>query len=187
MDIKNVMIILGMIIFITGCGNGEDFTEEERSQFAASGLVKEDITFDQIKSEILNPRCTTCHSKYGTYENVRDNIQSISAMIKADFMPKDGPLSLEEKELFFSWVDAGMPESLVNKDQASLNDTVRVVPLTQEERLTFQNLKDKVFQPYCMQCHGNFDQYDIVKSKIDNIVNFVRQDIMPMGGNFLMI
>ncbi len=181
---SNLIRMCILSIFLASCGNSQEFKESIDSQFAES-IKNIDIDWATVNAEVFTPRCTTCHSKYGDYEIVKANINAIVGMVRADFMPKDGPLSDTEKATLFAWVDAGLPKDNLQKEPGQNTPTpgpVVPVPLPTEDRLTFANLNQKVFTPQCLKCHGDFNDYSVVKSKIDAIVNMVRIGAMPMGG-----
>jgi|GEM_PF-1571350 len=172
--------ILFFLSCLLGCGNYEEFKEEFQSGLDSIAPGQE-LSFQVIKSQVLTARCTSCHSKYATYENVKNNISAIAGMVRANVMPKDGPLTDQQKSLLFAWIDAGMPENPINS-QPGPNPTPNPNPIPPQERLTFENLSQKVFRPYCIQCHSSFNDYTTVKSNINIIVNLVRTDVMPKGG-----
>ncbi len=55
---------LGLML-LTGCGNYEEFKEDP-----SSGITKlapgQELSFAVVKAQVLDPRCVTCHSKYGS-------------------------------------------------------------------------------------------------------------------------
>ncbi len=173
---KSIQIGL-TLLFLVSCGNYEEFKETYPGG-TDSLLPGDDLSFQTIKDQILTPRCVSCHSNYGTYENVKSNINAIVGMVRANVMPKDGPLGDNEKSLLFAWVNAGMP---LNSGSTDPSPNPGPTPLPPEDRLTFSNLSQKVFSPHCIKCHGNFSDYDTVKTQINAIVNMVRTNAMPVG------
>lgn len=190
---KNILALLS-ITLLTGCGNYEEFKESLDGGFSAV-TPDESLSFQMVKEQVLEPRCTSCHAKYGVYEDVKANINAIVGMVRANVMPKDGPLTDAQKSLLFSWVNAGMPQNSTGSTpptnpvpnpnpnpNPNPDPGNPPMPIPPEDRLTFDNLTQKVFQPHCIRCHGSFSDYATVKNKINAIVNMVRSDAMPLGG-----
>lgn len=86
-------------------------------------LNADQVDFELIKQNILEPRCFSCHSKdknkgdvnLETYQNVLANIKAIEKDIMDGSMPpKSKPelqLSKTLKDLILKWIKAGAPET----------------------------------------------------------------------------
>ncbi len=131
--------------------------------------------YDQIREEILKPKCLECHAakespQLLTYEAVVENIRAIETeVIKDGSMPPTGALSAELQSLLKSWIDAGMPRE-GKSDPGKVPDPTpsaepspvpsmepSPVPSMEPEivrPVTFNFLKDNVLQGKCLKCHA---------------------------------
>ncbi len=48
--------------------------------------------------------------------------------------------------------------------------------------LSFSDIKDEVLTPYCVKCHGDFNNYDTVVSKQIEIMSQINNNLMPKKG-----
>lgn len=184
MNLPKIINFFLLLLLLNSCGNYEEFKEDPSSQFRglAPGLA---ISFEQVKNEIFTPNCVKCHGNYNDYQVVKGKLDAIVALVRIDVMPKDGPLSNQQKNLLFSWVEAGAPLD-VNQPTPSPNpgpvpNPPTPIPLPPSQELDFATVSTKVFKPHCIACHGDFNDYTVVKTKINNILDKVRTNQMPMG------
>jgi hypothetical protein len=67
----------------------------------------------------LDDNCTTCHGSknppagldFTTYDTVKTNGKKMNNEIQANAMPPGGGLSAADKQMFQTWVNAGMPNN----------------------------------------------------------------------------
>ncbi len=129
-----------VLIGLVSCGNYEEFKEDPSALFQGS-LTPNGVTFKEVKEQIFDARCAKCHGQdYSNYQNVIENLDGITATIRSDFMPQDGPLSNELKQMLFTWAAAGAPEG-----------EVIVEPIVVEP--TFDSLRQTIFASKCIRCH----------------------------------
>lgn len=134
-----LLFALAMIAFMS-CGNYEEFKEDPSALFTG-GLNPQGTTFSDIKEQIFDARCAKCHGQeYSNYDDVINNLDAITRTIRTDSMPKDGPLTNEQKQLLFSWIADGAPEG-----------EVIIEPIVVEP--TFESLQQTIFASKCIRCH----------------------------------
>lgn len=112
------------------------------------------LGFSEIKQKVLDKNaCTTCHSQYNSYAEVRKDISKIVAEVNGNQMPfplkkfgEVSPLPVEEKEMLTQWGLAGAPE-FAGKEPGPITET----PLEP----TWLSLRDKVLGPKCIACHNS--------------------------------
>jgi mono/diheme cytochrome c family protein len=182
-------MLLFILSFVFSCGNYEEFKEDPNSLL--TGIIPgESISFERVKNEVLQPRCIKCHGDYGDYQVVKAKINAITALVRIDVMPKDGPLEAGQKQLLLAWSAAGAPQNGgVTAPSPNPNPGPPQppapprppVPTPPSQDLDFATIQARVLRPHCMNCHGNFGDYTTVKNKIDIIVDKVRTDQMPLG------
>lgn len=88
------------------------------------------ITFAQIKSEVLDPHCLRCHNPsrpsagidLSNYASVKARIKQIDFAISRNIMPPSGPLDGTKKGLVADWIKAG------SIDQVNTNCSEVIVP-----------------------------------------------------------
>lgn len=188
MNINLRTLLFLSLLALSSCGNYEEFKEDPNQLFQniVPGVT---ITFEQVKNEVLAPRCVKCHAGYDDYQTVKGKINAITALVRIDVMPKDGPLEPGQKQLLLAWSAAGAPfdgSPAPQPQPPTPNPGPDPVPnpptpLPPSQGLDFATVQAKVFKPHCMNCHGDFGDYTVVKTKIDIIVDKVRTNQMPMG------
>lgn len=177
--------LLGLaLLLLTSCGNYEEFKEDPNQLF--KGISPgETLTFERIKIEVLQPRCIKCHGNYTDYATVKGKINAITALVRIDVMPKDGPLTGPQKQLLLAWSAAGAPLNDEGQTPQPPNPQPPQppvpVPVPPTQDLDFATVQAKVFKPHCINCHGDFNDYNVVKTKINVIVDKVRTNQMPLG------
>jgi mono/diheme cytochrome c family protein len=135
---------VSLIIFISGCGNYEEFKEDPSTLFSRVA-PSQGLTFSEIKSQVLTPKCIRCHPGYEDYQTVINNIDSIGAQVRSDRMPKDGPMGADLKGLLFSWIAAGTPQGDVIPVKPSPND--ELVP-------NYESIAKNILGKKCIACHN---------------------------------
>ncbi|MBN2443668.1 MAG: hypothetical protein JXJ04_20070 [Spirochaetales bacterium] len=100
------LLTIVFILFFNACGSS-------KNQPPGSGAMdKSDTVFsDYIKQvkPIIVQRCDNCHSgrsdKYSSLKN-DSYTEKVKNIISSDKMPKDGPLSAENKKIVLDWLDS---------------------------------------------------------------------------------
>ena len=131
--------LIGLLISLaagalTGCG----FTEYKNPNSSSPGTVTSSTTnpgtspvsgttptgggggtssatFSAVSSQILQPKCVTCHSSFGTYSGVMSAVtagnpsgSALYTMVESGQMPQGGPaLSSDEVTLINTWIQNG--------------------------------------------------------------------------------
>lgn len=135
---------LTLIITIGGCGNYEEFKEDPSTLFSRVAPAQ-GLTFSEIKSQVLTPKCIRCHPGYEDYQTVINSIDSITAQVRSDRMPKDGPMGAELKGLLFSWIAAGTPQGNV----------IPVKPSPRDELApNYESIAKNILGKKCVVCHN---------------------------------
>ena len=116
-------IIIFMLIF-TGCVNGEkkdkmvsDNTKSEDTTMSygtKSDNIAESkdtmlVDYDSIIRPIIESRCNNCHTGASdAYASLSGNSKGnkLKNIIVTDKMPKDGPLSADDKKIVLKWLDS---------------------------------------------------------------------------------
>ena len=94
----------------------------------ADGGMEATLFFADIRAQILEPKCLSCHSAAGgnrggvnleSFENTKAQLTRVKFTIENGLMPKAPvpPLSQDQKNIFASWLNQGAP-----KDQQSLQN-----------------------------------------------------------------
>lgn len=129
------------ILFLASCGNYEEFKEDPSGAFQGVAGANA-LTFNEVLDQVLGPKCLKCHANYDQYDAVNGNLAAITAAVRSDRMPQDGPLSEREKQILFSWIFSGAPRG-----------EVRQTPPPVQAGPTFKSLARGVFAAKCIVCH----------------------------------
>ena len=136
-----LIVIPTTIVFITSCGNYEEFKEDSSAFFQGNSNLG-NLNYGVIKEEIFDAQCARCHGQeYSDYNHVIENLDAIASSVRSDRMPKDGPLNNELKQKLFSWIAIGAPRG-----------DVVIEPIKPEP--TFNSLEKTIFATKCIRCHS---------------------------------
>ncbi|MCB0420127.1 MAG: hypothetical protein KDD61_03975 [Bdellovibrionales bacterium] len=112
------------------------------------------VYFDRVKKDLLEPRCIGCHSHFRSYEIVFSEITSIYSQIlngKMPFPQKKGqvvePLTQEQFDLMKNWVDGGAQFTKENPNPSTV--ILKLEP-------TWISLRNLVFGKKCILCHNSY-------------------------------
>ena len=138
------------------------------------------ISFEQIKKQILEPHCISCHTgQHRAYENyavVKASAGQILARVTAEsasrrMPPRQPALDPELIAMLKEWVEAGAPQEATATEEEAEDSNAAFV--------SFQDIKDQVLTPQCIQCHSHFNEFAVVKEQLGSIFGLVMEDKMP--------
>ncbi len=139
------IIELAMIsVLLSSCGS---YLEQKNPAPAPAPGSSEKLSadFSSVKEAVFAARCVSCHQQYNTYQGVFRELSAIRATVASNRMPKaGGPLNEVQKEILFSWIDKGAPET---EGAPVPNEPAVLIP-------TFKSLFENVFAPKCLVCHN---------------------------------
>lgn len=117
------MLRISLLVLVTNLFLSCNFeTEKTVADTSAGSVDKTLLTYANVNTNIMQPKCISCHSAAGgngggvnleTYATVK----AASAKIKSvtvdgtPRMPPGGPLNSTLKELLGNWITAGAPET----------------------------------------------------------------------------
>ncbi len=109
---RTSLILSGCLLWLLACSpthteswlnsRGGDTSSEET-------LEPTEMDWNGVFATVFQPRCTRCHSEFNSYETVLRDIRRIEEEVRTNRMPEGAPLSQEEKNLLFNWIEQGAP------------------------------------------------------------------------------
>lgn len=141
--LNRLFALASFSIIISGCGNYDKGSSSFSSGFREfSGAA---ITFEEVKTKILEPHCLRCHIQYNQYDSVKIESKQILDAVLGNRMPKNAaPLSPDLKGILAQWVTSGAP----------LGGDTAPPPVDQELKPNWESLSRRVIAPKCMVCHN---------------------------------
>ncbi len=136
-------LLLPILLQLSGCLPGKtplNFKELD-SKTINPQISTDIVTFDQLKTKVLETKCLSCHT------NWKD---------ESDFQAKHIKLGNPDHSKMFDAVKAGrMPKGKKLLSTAELELFYNYILNAREvgPRVTFQELKTKVLDPKCFACH----------------------------------
>jgi len=147
------------------------------------------LSFAQIKSTILFPKCLECHSREGgdagninleSLENVVANLEIIKSEISSGSMPPKTRTKLTDTEKFslLKWINAGGP----------LSGAVNPPSTPTVEIISYEMVRSQVLEPRCISCHSdnggnrgdiNIETYENVLTITNSIESEIESGSMP--------
>lgn len=110
-------ILAAFFIFILGAALQGCGFYHEKQPGDPNSIVPGTVTWAQVSAEVLQPRCSMCHSVGGagfnssSYLTVVHQIQQVQdRSITRQRMPPDSPLTAYERALLLEWINEGTPE-----------------------------------------------------------------------------
>lgn len=151
--ILNVISRLSVLALLMGLlssciyNNSKALGEFPRNQSGSDqGPGKIGPNFDDIRTQILEPKCVSCHANYRNYPAVVADLNAMILSVQSGRMPKRGPpLEQELQSLLTNWARAGAPPS--PKSPPSEPPTISLAP-------NWESLSQNVFFPKCVMCHN---------------------------------
>jgi len=164
-----------LMIFILGsCGSPEHIP----SSTLNSVTQQKDDSFALISTNILQPKCASCHSgtkpageiDLSTYASVMaakgvvvagdPTHSSIYSEVKTGDMPDSGPvLSANEVQAIFDWIAAGAPDGSFNPGTVPVTPappapTPTPTPAPPPATATFSEVQAQILNVSCTSCHS---------------------------------
>lgn len=178
---KNLILISISGLLLSACSY-----KVEKEREAPAKIDGASLSFAQVSSMALAPKCARCHAWATSYSGsaaVAFGDTGIGARVQSNtpgFMmpPASSPqLSANEKAAILAWVDAGAKEFPAQPDTPPVITPPIDPPLTEPQKLTFALIKQKVFAAKCLRCHGaELDTFEHTLPLIKDI-EFRVQDI----------
>lgn len=110
---RQIIILLMSVLTLASCANEDLVFKINNGDPLDKSEHEVSVDFSVIKTQILEPSCTSCHSRFADYNVVKSRAAGIQDSIVNNRMPKGKPaLTDAEKKLLAVWINAGMPESL---------------------------------------------------------------------------
>ena len=196
--------ILSLTIFAS-CGNYEELKSSPTGSGFGRRAVTTNISFAQVKEKVLQERCISCHEGYHTdyvdYNVVIANLEKIVNRVNSNSMPKDGPLSSEEKAFLFEWINGGAPEdpNVANSGELEpIDDSEQDNDEPEESEddstnnpepvaISFEDVRINVLEVSCTSCHSGYSNYQKVKGDIDFIRDAIETGDMPLRGSLTQV
>ncbi len=167
---KNVIFLI-LIATIASCGF-KHVKENIGDQTEINGEIgmSPKVTYTQIQTKILGPKCLRCHSDAGgnqgslnleSYEQTRASLESIKQRVLVDQnMPPNAPLNNGDKTLLNFWI---LNEVATNGNSSTPIKAVVLWP----------RVRDELIQNHCLLCHSppvtgaNGDQISTMEAGLD--------------------
>lgn len=186
---KLILNLLCIVVSLTSCS----YRTEKMSESPGLGVAQSSMSFAQIQSSILVPKCVSCHhhaNDFGTYDATKAAAADIASRVRSTdpsvMMPRPGsaPLTAEEKNALLRWIDRGTPEDSTSSPPG--NSPAPQLPPPVEPGLNFAYVQETALKPKCLSCHhhrNDFDSFEhtrpLLKEIQYRIHAFGTEDQMP--------
>lgn len=182
----------------TGGPNGPSKPDGSNNGFEANAT----LGFETVQVIFQHGRCLNCHSgdaiggggiAFDTYAETKPLAKLIAMDMKSGRMPfDDGPkVSAYDQAVYAAWLAEGTPETsdkpipvktegfghLIGANNA-LSLVAAVLPPA--DQLDFGDMKQYIFEPYCVGCHTRYTEYSEVVNDINQIYDQVSSGAMPL-------
>lgn len=146
------IVLLFLVATILSCGF-KHVKENSENQTEVTGEfgMSQKVTYAQLETKILGPKCLRCHSDAGgnqgslnleSYDQTKAHLDSIKQRVLVDqSMPPKSPLSSGEKSLLNNW----LLNEVATNGQSSTPVKIAVL---------WPRIRDEIIQNHCLQCHS---------------------------------
>ena len=171
-----------LILFMTSCDyaahHDTPLSEEnglgcDTNSEPPPGNQANDVTYDELRAAVLEPKCIGCHSSgsasggvdLSTYSVAKTWANQIKAAVVSNAMPKapNPPLMQDEKDFIVAWVDSGALNAGGNQncdgsgggnnEEPPVDEPLTEIPPDVE--ITYSLVREKIFALRCFACHSN--------------------------------
>lgn len=141
-----------LLLFISSCNY--TVIKEEMRPFKVSEALLNSVSFNQVKIEVFNNKCISCHGNSGNVnlESHRAAYQHLENIRRSTLIKKTMPkspypaLNRRELEVLSAWIEAGGPDKPLNgSDEPEIEDEA-IQP-------TYASIKKNVIDMKCISCH----------------------------------
>lgn len=182
---KTAPLLLILSLFAS-CGyhHDKDASDEASSPvaFKPSSVNAVELSFSNVYSKVLAPKCLKCHSgadaesgvRFDTYGDTVANLADVQRAVFTDHsMPKNSSLSQSQMNLLWAWIQANAPNDSPVATAVPLPSTtpapIHIVPETPRpsarptpaprsnvpDRYRWPAIQKLVFNQSCMPCHSS--------------------------------
>jgi hypothetical protein len=189
---KAILIFSLLIVYSCGQQTGTN----ESGQFRVQKLDAENVSFAELKKELIGPMCISCHSEYADERVVLKEKAKILAEIKSGRMPmKASPLNKTQIGYITKYLDGIERESergrVVNPTSPDPTIPYPTEPEIEIEvkpdlAPTYASLKYHLLEQYkCLKCHSGsndirLDSEKLLIKYIEDVSFALESDSMPV-------
>ncbi len=120
------------------------------------------LSYNFVRGAVFAPKCIACHGSQGgvnleSYASLKSLLPAIQqATLVNQNMPRGGSLTENERKILSAWFEQGAPE-LPGGPPAPVNPpNTPPIPPVNDTMMNFAFVKERIFQPRCVSCHGSF-------------------------------
>ncbi|MBC7384705.1 MAG: hypothetical protein H7301_00905 [Cryobacterium sp.] len=181
-------MLLGVVSAVGISSCNFDYQKSGSEGTKLGGSLSENPGFEDIRANILQPACLSCHStrspQLTSYEAVIANLADIeSDVLVRHTMPKKGPLSQELQTLLATWIRNGAPQAGAVRVP---DPTPSPAPGSIPRPFTYSDLKSRVMEQKCISCHfaenpDGITPFDTYRSLM-SVETFIEPLVMGISG-----
>lgn len=153
---------------------------------SGGGSIPQDVGFDFVKQEVLNPRCISCHGPEATipldtYAQVKSRMPGIiSSVLVNKTMPKNATLTKREYDILLNWIGKGFPEKPENPGEPKPTPVPSPTPAPVPLEPKFESIKANILSKKCVSCHSpGGEAKNIPLITREDLVDSPREIVMP--------
>lgn len=188
---KNFIFILSLVV-LGSCGPKTSSVQYDDG--TSLGLNAEEVTYSQIKSDILKPHCLSCHSDVSTETGLKKWITAgdpdhskFFTEVENGSMPQNAsPLSTKDLQMIRIYIENMKTSSTT----PSPTPTPTPTPSPTTNRISYTEVKTRILTPYgCTSCHSVGTEAKLASKWINTTTpakstfyTSVKSGSMPQGG-----
>lgn len=181
---KKIIFLLSLVV-LSSCGPKTSSVQYDDG--TSLGLSAEEVTFSQIKSQILQPHCINCHSAVSTETGLKkwivagdpENSPFFTEVENGNMPQNASPLSTKDLQMIRVYI-ANMKTSI----------PVPTPTPTPTPRISYTEVKTRILTPYgCTSCHSVGTEARLASKWINtttpeksSFYTSVKSGSMPQGG-----
>lgn len=190
---KKYIFLLSLVV-LSSCGPKTSSVQYDDGK--SLGLNAEEVTYSQIKSQILQPHCLSCHSSAATETGLKkwivtgDPDHSIFfTEVENGNMPQNAsPLSTKDLQMIRMYIENMKTSSTTPTPTPTPTPSPTPTPTT--PRISYTEVKTRILTPYgCTSCHSVGTEAKLASKWINttspeksSFYTSVKSGYMPQGG-----
>lgn len=192
---KNLFFLLSLVVLFS-CGPKTSSVQYDDGK--SLGLTAEEVTYSQIKSDILKPHCISCHADVSTETGLKKWITAgdpdhskFFTEVENGNMPKNAiPLSTKDLQLIRDYIGHMKTTASTPTNTPTPTPNPTPTPTPAPNRISYAEVKTRILTPYgCTSCHSVGTEAKLAKwmntttPEKSTFYTYTKNGSMPQGNS----
>lgn len=192
---KRLLCISLILLFFSSCAKNLGTSEADVYQVIEQ--LESGITFEQLRDQVLIPKCLRCHAWVAVEDEVKKRIvpgepleSALFTLVDNGSMPVGGPPLVDlEKDIIRKYILGLQKNDDDTGSDDGDDDDDKIPPI---QLVTFETIKNEILVPQCIRCHRGMDSEAGIAPYIDKedpvnskLLEVIESGFMPLRAPML--